>query len=181
MKILHLTQKDFSLGNWSGGSTAQLYIYPENGDYATRQFALRISSATVRIPESDFTPLTGVERWITPLTGGFTLTHPGAHPVVMRPMDAPYRFSGGIPTHCVGEATDFNLMLKGITGEMAICRETAPVLPGLNAYYPVEEMTLAMDGQIWPMNAGELLVIFAEEENRLNLTEGALIRCYGNI
>lgn len=181
MRFLHLTQKDFVQGDWSGGSTTQLYIYPENGDYAARRFALRISSATVRIPESDFTPLEGVERWIMPLTGGFTLTHPGEHPVVMKPMDTPYRFSGGIPTHCAGEATDFNLMLKGITGEMAICRETAPVFRGFNAYYPLEDMSLTMDGQIWSMKAGELLVIFAEEEKRLNLTGGTLIRCFGCI
>lgn len=181
MKKLHLTHKDFSQGNWSGGSTTQLYIYPGDGDYAARRFAIRISSATVRIPESDFTPLEGVERWITPLSGGFTLTHPGKNPVLLEPLDAPYRFSGGIATHCVGTATDFNLMLKGVEGEMEVCRGRARVRPGFNGYYPVEDMTLTFLGEKTAMKAGELLVIFTEEAGELELSAGAAIRCFAAI
>lgn len=178
MKILHLTHADFRCGTWSGGSTTQLYIYPPLGDYATRQFILRVSSATVHVPESDFTPLDGVTRYITPLTGGFTLTHPGKAPVVMKPLDKPYRFSGDWDTHCVGVATDLNLMLKGIAGEMEVCWDRASVLPGFNCYYPVEDTDFTVAGERYPMKAGELLVVFADEADELVISEGAVVRCF---
>ncbi len=181
MKKLHLTHKDFTTGTWSGGSTTQLYIYPTDGDYAARRFSLRISSAVVHIPESDFTPLEGVTRLITPLSGAFTLTHPGQTPVTMAPLDQPYRFSGGIPTHCAGTATDFNLMLKGVDGEMEVCRSRAQVLPGFNSYYPVEDTVLTFRGEETVMKAGELLVIFAEEAGALEISAGAVIRCFADI
>ena len=81
MIIRHLTAGDFRTSTWSGGTTTELYLYPENGSYAARDFLFRISSATVDLPESDFTALPGVERYITPLAGSFTLTHPVASPV----------------------------------------------------------------------------------------------------
>ena len=83
MRILHLKKKDYATSRWSGGTTTQLYLYPEDGSYAQRRFQIRVSSAAVELEESDFTPLPGVDRWITPLAGGFTLTHPGREPVVM--------------------------------------------------------------------------------------------------
>lgn len=181
MNIQHLTRKDFSVGTWSGGSTTQLYLYPENGSYAARDFTLRISSAVVHVAESDFTPLEGVTRFITPLTGGFTLTHPGMEPVNMKPLDPPYQFSGDVPTHCVGTATDFNLMLKGVAGDMEICRELAVILPGFNSYYPLESATLTIGGKRLAMETGDLLVVFAREQATLEISAGAVIRCFAAI
>ena len=98
MKILHLTEKDYKVGLWSGGSTTELFIWPEGADYSRREFTFRVSSARVDLEESDFTPLMGVTRYITPLTGGFTLTHPDCAPVVMGPLSEPYRFSA-VPSY----------------------------------------------------------------------------------
>ena len=86
MRILHLTKQDYKVSQWSGGTTTEVFIWPEGSNYATREFGLRISSATVDLPESDFTPLPGVMRYIVPLQGSFTLTHPGKQPVVMEPL-----------------------------------------------------------------------------------------------
>jgi environmental stress-induced protein Ves len=114
MRILHLTKQDYKVSQWSGGTTTEVFIWPEGSNYATRKFGLRISSATVDLPESDFTPLPGVMRYIVPLQGSFTLTHPGKQPVVMEPLCQPYRFSGEIPTHCVGKATDFRYVSHSV-------------------------------------------------------------------
>ena len=135
MKILHRKAADFATSAWSGGTTTQLLIWPEDGDYSRREFMVRISSAVVELEESDFSPLDGVLRYITPLAGGFTLTHPGKAPVIMAPLDPPYRFSGGESTHCVGRATDLNLMLKGVDGEMVSASGETAIRPGLNAFF----------------------------------------------
>ena len=62
MRILHLTETDYKVGLWSGGSTTELFIWPEGADYGKREFTLRVSSARVDLEESDFTPLQGAWR-----------------------------------------------------------------------------------------------------------------------
>lgn len=181
MNILHLTAASFRTSTWSGGTTTELFLYPENGSYADRDFQLRISSATVDLEESDFTPLEGVERYITPLQGSFILTHPGSDPVVLEPLAAPYRFSGEIPTHCVGKATDFNLMLKGCTGRMELYWDFAPIQAGFNAFYPAEDTVFAIEGSRYPMKAGQLLVVFSETASRIDLGCSPALTCWADI
>lgn len=179
MKILHLTEKDYKVGLWSGGSTTELFIWPVGADYAKREFTLRVSSARVDLEESDFTPLTGVTRYITPLSGGFTLTHPGCEPLVMGPLAEPYRFSGEIPTHCVGKATDFNLMLKGAEGEMVLCQASWHLWPGFNCLYAVADTTVALESG-YTLKKGELLVVFAEEPCTVQISAKA-ITCFAEV
>lgn len=174
MKISHLTAADFRTSSWSGGTTTELYLYPEDGSYANRDFLFRISSATVELEESDFTALPGVERYITPLEGSFVLTHPGSSPVILPPLGLPYRFWGDVPTHCVGRATDFNLMLKGCDGVMELHHNTAPTRPGFNAFYAVENTVFSLGRQQFEMKKGELLTIFSEENATLKLDTAAL-------
>lgn len=181
MNILHLTKADYRTQGWSGGTTTEAYIYPRGADYAARQFLFRISSAKVDLPESDFTPLEGVTRYITPISGGFTLTHPGMPPVEMSPLAAPYCFSGEIPTHCVGQATDFNLMLKGVDGSMNICHGSAPVHPGFNCFYAVEDSLFFMGENRYDMKAGELLAVFSRENAEILLGDVPVIGCWVSI
>ena len=166
MKIKILGGDDYRTSVWSGGTTTQLYIYPEGGDYAARRFSVRISSATVDDEESDFTPLPGVTRYITPIKGGFTLTHPGETPVVMAPCDAPYRFDGGIPTHSAGRAADMNLMLKGVDGLMEMAYDRQELRPGLNALWPVGGGVIRVGNEKYRLEAGQLIVVeLAEGES----------------
>lgn len=179
MKILHLTESDYKVGTWSGGSTTELFIWPEGADYAKREFTIRVSSARVDLEESDFTPLMGVMRYITPLSGNFTLSHPGCEPVVMGPMAQPYRFSGEIPTHCVGKATDFNLMLKGAEGEMILCQEVWHLRPGFNCLYAVADTAVEL-AEGYTLKAGELLVAFTEEASTAKISTRA-IACFAEV
>ena len=181
MKITQLTAADFRTSTWSGGTTTELFLYPENGSYAARDFLFRISSATVDLEESDFTPLQGVERNITPLEGSFVLAHPGAAPVMLPPLAPPYRFWGDVPTHCVGRATDFNLMLKGCEGTMELHRSTAPIRPGFNAFYAVEDAVFSLERQQFEMKKGELLTIFSEENATLEMGASPALTCWVKI
>ena len=181
MKVTHLTKEDYNTGKWSGGTTTELLIWPEGSSYAERRFQVRISSATVDLDESDFTPLPGVIRYITPLTGGFTLTHPGKAPVVMGILDAPYRFDGGEDTHCDGRATDFNLMLKGAEGSMEICEEEGEIIPGLNCFYAVKKAVFTLKGVKYEMNSGDMLVAVSDEEAVISLGKGRAICCHASV
>lgn len=180
MNIIHLHRSDFRTSAWSGGTTTELYLYPEDGSYARRDFRLRISSATVELPESDFTLLPDVERYITPLEGGFTLIHPGQSPVTLAPLAAPYRFSGQTETHCIGRARDFNLMLKGCSGSMELREGTARISPGFFSLYPLCDMLVQVGGRCCHMQREELLVVTGQEEAVAEF-QGKAICCWAEI
>ncbi len=76
METVSIKKKgDFQTSLWSGGSTTQLYIYPEDGDYKQGNFQCRISSATVEAERSDFTKLPGVKRYLSIFQGHLDLVH----------------------------------------------------------------------------------------------------------
>lgn len=99
------------MSEWAGGKTTQLYIYPQDSEYAKRNFLLRISSATVECERSEFTSLPQVERIILPLSGSLHLFYEGHGEKKLEPFEQD-RFDGGWKTVSVGRATDFNVMLR---------------------------------------------------------------------
>lgn len=103
---------------WTGGTTTELFIWPEGASYAERRFSARISTATVDIEESVFTALPGVKRFLTPLCPGFELNVNGEKTAL--PYGSVLEFSGGDDVACRGSGRDLNLMLKGVSGAMSI-------------------------------------------------------------
>ena len=106
-----LTDTSYVVSAWSGGTTTQLAIYPENAVYGERDFLWRVSSALVELEESDFTPLPDYDRLIATLEGEIVLSHNGGAPLRLRPLEV-HAFSGADATHSVGRCRDFNLMLR---------------------------------------------------------------------
>lgn len=103
---------------WSGGTTTQLYIYPEDAVYDDRNFRWRLSSAKVAADESTFTPLPGISRILMIIEGEATLEHKGHHSAVLKAFEKD-SFSGDWTTKCVGKVTDYNLMTdKSCNGSM---------------------------------------------------------------
>lgn len=118
MDLQILRSKDFKTSEWQGGTTTELYLYPENGNYEKRDFEVRVSSAVVSLEASDFTKLEGVERWLMVLEGKFMLKHENQEEIYMQPYDIS-RFMGDLNTSSKGKVRDFNLMLKnGKKGEL---------------------------------------------------------------
>lgn len=118
MKIKKITGKDFKSTRWSGGTTTELFLYPKSGDYAKRDFQVRISSATVELEKSVFTRLPGVQRWIMTLEGDIKLCHTGQYERLLKPFEIE-NFSGDWETISYGKAMDLNLMLHhGADGKM---------------------------------------------------------------
>lgn len=109
MKVIR--KEELSTGKWSGGTTTELLIYPEDAKYSHRNFKWRISSAKVEIEESVFTHLPGIERVIMVLEGELELHHEGHHSVIIKEFQQD-RFSGDWTTKSYGKVTDFNLMMS---------------------------------------------------------------------
>ncbi|WP_165836047.1 HutD/Ves family protein [Marinifilum breve] len=104
-------KKEHHTSKWAGGETTELYIYPEDTQYKKGDFLFRISSATVEIEESAFTPLPGVDRILMVLDGQMKLEHENHHTKLLADLDSDH-FSGEWTTLSKGKCTDFNLMCK---------------------------------------------------------------------
>jgi uncharacterized protein len=112
MTSIIFNQQDFRESLWSGGSTTQLYIFPEDVSYAERNFLFRISTAKVEVHESIFTSLPGFERKLMILEGEIAITHENHYSKTLKPFDVD-TFSGAWNTSAVGTCVDFNVMTVG--------------------------------------------------------------------
>lgn len=111
MEYKIIPHSEIATTRWSGGTTTQLAIWPENASYAGRNFLWRVSSATIEDEESEFTQLNDYMRILMVLDGALTLTHGPGHSVPLGRFDQT-RFPGSAPTRSRGRATDFNLMMQ---------------------------------------------------------------------
>ena len=114
MEVTLLVKEHFRTTQWSGGDTTEFFIFPYSTTYAGRDFDFRLSTASVEVEESDFTPLEGIDRTLMVLTGEMKLMHEGQHEIVLKPFDVD-RFQGAWNTRSEGCCTDFNLMTRGET------------------------------------------------------------------
>lgn len=102
---------DQNTHTWSGGTTTTLFLSPEEGSAQEQLFDLRISSATVDEEKSNFTPMPGVRRIITPLENPMTLFTPDGEKRLETYQI--YEFDGGDAIQSQGTGRDFNVMTKG--------------------------------------------------------------------
>lgn len=115
--IRHIHKEATKIITWSGGTSTELFISPEGSLYQERNFKIRISTATVELPESTFTLLPGFTRVLMILNGELELEQ--EHKKISLRKFETYTFDGGIATKSFGTAQDFNLMLRqGIYGHL---------------------------------------------------------------
>ncbi len=125
MKIRIITEEQQKVSNWSGGKTRQLAIFPEDGDYISRDFIWRLSTAQSDRDESSFSRLEGFDRILMVLEGDVVLAHGDERSVHLGPMEQD-SFDGGTKTRCFGRLEkDYNLiMAKGCTGSLRVMELT---------------------------------------------------------
>ena len=108
----------FNTTDWSGGITTELFIYPDGAEYALRNFSFRLSTATVEVESSTFTPLEGVNRSLMVLEGNLKLIHNEKQEQRLGAYDVA-QFDGGLTTRSEGKCIDFNLMCqRGAEGKV---------------------------------------------------------------
>lgn len=103
---------------WSGGTTTQLWIWPEDSSYVDRTFQFRISTAVVEAEKSDFTLLQGYDRYLMTLDSPLKIRHNQEKWTTINPY-VTHAFSGGWETQSEGSVTDFNVMVReGLLGQL---------------------------------------------------------------
>lgn len=168
MNIDHFTKDNYKTIQWSGGTTTELFLYPEGSDYGKRQFDIRVSSAYVKDPSSKFTVLPGVYRHLLPLTDSFLLYH-GNRRIFLAPYEI-YSFSGDDEIRCEGSGKDFNLMLKnGWTGSLEVSFQSkhSSLVPGkfprFDGFFSLCSCMIRINGQTHTLSPNDLLLISGSE------------------
>jgi environmental stress-induced protein Ves len=96
---------------WASGTSTEVFVYPADGDFKTRNFSFRISTATVEADETTFSDFSGLTRILMPLKGDLTLIHEGRYTKELKPFDQDV-FDGSWNTRSKGKVQDFNVMFK---------------------------------------------------------------------
>lgn len=111
-----IRKDDTVLNQWSGGTTRELFIFPQESSYEARDFQFRLSIATVETDRSNFTSLEGVNRTTLILEGEIILHHEGHYVKRLRALESD-SYNGEWESWSEGQCSDFNLMMRGkITG-----------------------------------------------------------------
>lgn len=119
-RVRVIRKKELEVNRWSGGTTTQLFIYPEDAQYRERNFLWRLSTATIEIEESTFTSLPGISRILMIIEGRIIIAHQGDKTVELGPYQQ-HSFMGDWDTKSFGKATDFNIMTaKGVQGKLEV-------------------------------------------------------------
>lgn len=162
---------------WSGGTTTELAIYPENSNYADRNFTFRLSLAHVEAETSTFTMLPGVSRMIMTLEGSLLLQHKGNYTTQLNKFDVDI-FDGGWDTVSNGKGTDFNLMTRGnasATLEGMVLETGDPFIHHFGnasfvAYYiHTGIIDMFVDGKAYTIDHGDLVLIEVGDDQQAEL------------
>ncbi|EUJ33161.1 hypothetical protein MFLO_04470 [Listeria floridensis FSL S10-1187] len=105
-------KSDYKKSIWTGGTTTELLIWPETALYEARDFAYRISTATVSLPKSTFTSLPSYERKLLILDGEIELQHEADGKMRQERLAkfSQDSFGGSEITTSYGQCIDFNII-----------------------------------------------------------------------
>ena len=96
---------------WASGTSTELFVFPPEGNFQTRAFDFRISTATVEVEETNFSDFSGLTRILLILKGKLTLIHEGRYSKELYTFDQD-RFDGSWITKSKGKVQDFNVMFN---------------------------------------------------------------------
>lgn len=154
-----IRKSEIKTKDWSGGTTTELYIYPENGDYAKRVFDYRISTATVETETSEFTELPGIHRLIMSLDNPLSLKHNENDDIHLKPFEV-NRFKGDDKTVSRGKVTDFNVMFTdNYEADMFVADRFVIDKKDIVILYAFDDSsTILVDEKSYDLQKGDLMV-----------------------
>jgi environmental stress-induced protein Ves len=106
-----IQEENFKPTFWSGGMATELITYPQNSDYASRNFLWRLGVAKIDILESTFSNLPKVSRKFMVIEGKITLDHENKYRKLLNSFEQD-DFMGDWNTKTYGKASVFNLMTR---------------------------------------------------------------------
>ena len=157
--------------SWAGGTTTELFIFPETSNYKSLDFDFRLSSATVELESSSFTPLPSVSRKLMILDGEIEITHEKHYSKKLNKFDTD-EFDGDWGTTSVGKCVDFNLMTRGNTqsdiSSLILSKgELEKISTSGNftfLYLYRGQIKISLNNELFFLEEGDLFVVNSEKE-----------------
>ena len=109
--IRKLDNSNYKKTNWSGGTTTELLISPDESEFKKLNFDVRISIATVDLDKSEFTKLGPVDRTLMVLSGEHALSINDNDYLPIDPFQQ-ISFKGNDKVFSKGKATNFNVISR---------------------------------------------------------------------
>ncbi len=173
MKIRIQKEKDCKVVNWANGTSTELFVFPADGNFQTRDFTFRISTATVEAEETTFSDFFGLTRILMILEGNINLIHEGRYSKQLAPFDQD-TFDGSWLTKSQGKVRDFNVMFKenvaGKVSHFAINEEQSEsfTLSGTHDFFFVQNGSFHFNDL--EIQKNDLLIIEREGAESIELT-----------
>lgn len=95
--------------SWTGGTTTELLIFPENSSVSEQNFEYRISTARVLVEKSEFTSFPNFNRKLAILEGKLKIQHNQSAWYFLEQGEQ-VEFSGDWKTRSEGQVVDFNVI-----------------------------------------------------------------------
>lgn len=173
-----ITPKDFIVHGWSGGTTSEIFLYPEGSDYKDKSFEVRISSADITIDGTPYSDFSGYTRLICPIKGTMDIHHKSHHSCKLNSFEVD-RFDGSWLTQSYGQCTDFNLLFsQNWEGDMkkvlAPAKLTLPC-DQYHGFFSCSDKSLEINiktsqlNQTIKLDSNAFLLIFSDEETGLEI------------
>lgn len=109
---------------WQGGSTRQLFVYPEGKTIIEEDCDFEITSSTMDFTHTEYNIFKGCDRLLMIIDGETTLYHDEGKSIKLKKYET-YNFSGETKTYSQGTGTDYEIICKkGNKGHIMAYGET---------------------------------------------------------
>ena len=184
MNIEIIKVNDLEKSMWSGGTTTQIFIRPENMTVKD-DFNYRISQASIEGGESTFTFFNEYSRYLVILEGDVFISHNDEEYQKLEPFQK-HSFDGNIKTKskCEGRVIDFNIIYKSQLGKINFdiinTKENKKIEIASNTFIYNHENTskISIKNKEYKLDSREIMLIKNDENIEIEVS-GLLI--YGDI
>jgi environmental stress-induced protein Ves len=176
MKWKIIDKEEFIVTKWTGGETAQLFIYPEDAVFSEKSFLWRVSSATFTSTESKFSDFTGYQRYILPLEGELALSHEGLYNRELDKYEVEY-FDGAWTTFSKNslDCRDYNFIVRnGNLAKMQILSRGCEYFlkeSEIVTIFSMDDFVISLENsnERINVNAFSLLILGTDDEEKISI------------
>ncbi|UWY26580.1 HutD family protein [Flavobacterium sp. TR2] len=159
MNIQLFSKKNTKPSIWTGGLTYEYMIYPKTANYSDRDFAFRISSATIEEVPSEFTKFKGYYRYLVMLDNRLQIEVNKEKKAYEKYEIFEFNSDDDVTSYTKG--TDFNWMVSEKISHQKL--EIASHNQNCNAevviLFSLDTTVITIDGKPYPLEPYDLLVI----------------------
>jgi len=167
MNISFLPKKDSKASIWSGGLTYEYMVYPKTANYADRNFAFRISSATIEKVPSEFTIFKGYHRYLVMLDNSLDIEVNKEKKIYEKYQIMEFNSDDEVTSYTKG--TDFNWMVSEKIGnhKLKIANGNQNCNAQIILLFSLNTTVIKINEKPYDLNPYDLLIVENPEKENI--------------